>query len=185
MKYGSPLASAGPGRRMRAAVLLLGSLLPAPDPAMARGVYQEPDAFIQEVFNGDPPVAATVWLTGEAKSRVADILGHEYPALRIRYWLRDGRSAWILEEIGKEQPITTGVVVQRGEIALIRVLIFRESRGFEVRHPFFTDQFEGAALEESDRLDRSIDGITGATLSVRALTKLARMALYLHGEVAK
>ena len=170
---------------MLAAVLLLGSLFPALDPAIARGVYQEPDAFIQEVFNGDPPVVETVWLAGEVKSRVADILGHEYPALRVRYWLRDARSAWILEEIGKEEPITTGIVVEGGQIALIRVLIFRESRGFEVRHPFFTDQFEGAALEENARLDRSIDGITGATLSVRALTKLARMALYLHGQVTE
>lgn len=167
-----------------AARLLLGLLLLVSSAADARGVYQEPDAFIQEVFDGDPPAAETVWLAGQVKARVADILGHEYPALRVRYWLRDGRSAWILEEIGKEEPITTGIVVERGRIALIRVLIFRESRGYEVRHPFFTDQFKDATLEDNGRLDRPIDGITGATLSVHALTRLARMALYLHGQVA-
>jgi hypothetical protein len=32
-------------------------------------------------------------------------------------------------------------------------------------------------------LDRNIDGISGATLSVRALTRLARVALLLDAEV--
>lgn len=58
--------------------------------------------------------------------------------------------------------------------------MFRESRGFEVRYPFFTDQFRGARLREGLDLDREIDGISGATLSVRALTKLARLALLLR-----
>jgi uncharacterized protein with FMN-binding domain len=85
-----------------------------------------------------------------------------------------------LEEIGKEQPITTGIVVEDGKIDQVKVLVFRESRGFEVRYPFFTDQFRGATLREGLDLDREIDGISGATLSVRALTKLARLALLLH-----
>ena len=37
-----------------------------------------------------------------------------------------------------------------------------------------------AGLKPGDELDRTIDGISGATLSTRALTKLARLALYLH-----
>ena len=62
----------------------------------------------------------------------------------------------------------------------VKVLIFRESRGWEVRYPFFTDQFKGATLVTDNNLDRKIDGITGATLSVNALTKLGRIALLLH-----
>ena len=61
-----------------------------------------------------------------------------------------------------------------------KVLVFRESRGWEVRHPFFTDQFRDAGLTGELALDRNIDGISGATLSVRALSRLARLALYLH-----
>jgi hypothetical protein len=60
------------------------------------------------------------------------------------------------------------------------VLIFRESRGWEVRHDFFTDQFKGVTLNDDRELDLPIDNISGATLSVRALTRLARLALYLH-----
>jgi hypothetical protein len=44
----------------------------------------------------------------------------------------------------------------------------------------FTDQFIDASLKENNHLDVPIDGISGATLSVQALTRLAAMALFLH-----
>ena len=151
--------------------------------ALARGVYQRPADFVSEAFGGAPPPPKVVWVTGSLRERIARVLGHPPRFLRVRAWLRDGRSAWVLEEIGKEQPITVGIVVDRGRIERIRVLIFRESRGWEVREPFFTRQFEGATLRAGDELDRPIDGISGATLSVRALTRLARVALLLHRKV--
>lgn len=143
-------------------------------------VYQNPEDFLSEVFAGDVPAPGALWLTGEVRAAAEEILGHEPPQLRVRYWHRGARSAWILDEIGKEKPITTGIVVDAGRIERIRVLIFRESRGWEVRHDFFTDQFVHLGLGDDHRLDGPIDGISGATLSVRALTKLARLALYLH-----
>lgn len=149
----------------------------------ARGTYEEPETFLSETFAGNPPEPAVIWLRGDINKTVHDILGHSYPALRIRYWRRSGRSAWILEEIGKDQPITVGLVVNAGRLETVKVLVFRESRGWEVRHPFFTDQFNGAALDPQFQLDRRIDGISGATLSVRALRKLARLALYLHSQL--
>ncbi|MEO5574345.1 MAG: FMN-binding protein [Gammaproteobacteria bacterium] len=146
----------------------------------ASGTYQEPEQFISEVFAGNPPQTSMLWITKELKPDIQEILGRDLGVLRLRYWGEPGRTAWILEEIGKEQPITTGIVVDKGKIELIKVLVFRESRGWEVSYPFFTDQFKGASLKQDDELDRSIDGISGATLSTRALTKLARLALYLH-----
>jgi hypothetical protein len=163
---------------------LLVVLLCVCSPVQARGTYQTPEAFLQEVFSGPPPTPETLWLKGDVKDQVTAILGHRYSALRIRYWGRDRRTAWILEETGKDQPITTGLVVNDGKLETIRVLIFRESRGWEVRHPFFTEQFNGAGLTDEQQLDRNIDGISGATLSVRALEKLARLALYLHTRTA-
>lgn len=144
--------------------------------------YQSPEAFLSEVFAGDVPAPEALWLTGELRSTAKEILGHEPAQLRVRYWHRNTRSAWILDEIGKEKPITTGIVVDAGRIERIRVLIFRESRGWEVRHSFFTDQFTELGLNGEHRLDGRIDGISGATLSVRALTNLARLALTLHRE---
>lgn len=152
---------------------------PALAPAGGETVYQEPEAFLQQSFPGGVPDPEVLWLRGELNDGVQDILGHRYPSLRIRYWREGGRSAWILEEIGKDLPITTGILVNAGRIEALRVLIFRESRGWEVRYEFFTEQFDQAELIEDRRLDRSIDNISGATLSVRAVTKLARLALFL------
>jgi len=149
----------------------------------ARGTYQEPEAFLEEVFDGTVPEPAVVWLTGARKQAIESILGHPYSSLRVRYWLADARSAWILEEIGKDQPITVGMVINNGQIERVKVLVFRESRGWEIRHPFFTDQFRQADLDADLQLDRQIDGISGATLSVRAVKKIARMALFLDNEI--
>jgi hypothetical protein len=161
--------------------MLVGLALFAGSPsAGAGGAYQDPEAFVREAFDGAPPEPSRLWLDPALKARVQEVLGRDLGVLRVRYWGRDRRTAWVLDEIGKEQPITTGVVVVDGEIVQIKVLVYRESRGFEVRYPFFTDQFRGARLREGLDLDREIDGISGATLSVRALTKLARLALLLH-----
>ena len=159
-------------------VFLLCLIFPAL--AMANDVYQQPEDFINEVFAGKPPQRRVLSLTDSVRNEIKEILGHDLGVMRLRYWGEDGRTAWILEETGKERPITTGIVVNKGKLELLKVLIYRESRGSEVRHPFFTDQFKGATLEKDDELDRPIDGISGATLSTRALTRLVRLALYLH-----
>ena len=92
------------------------------------------------------------------------ILGHSYRAGgRITYWKSGGRTAWILEEIGKTQPITTGFVIDGGAISSVQVLIYRESHGWEVEKPFFTRQFKGAKLSGGKQLTKRIDGIAGAT----------------------
>jgi len=154
-------------------------LLAAATNTLARDVYQSPSDFISEVFANNPPKASLMWLNRAMKQELTEILGHRPNALRVRYWKKKLKTVWILDEIGKEHPITTGIIVDQGKIQAIKVLIYRESRGYEVRHPFFTEQFNGARLQEDAQLDRSIDGISGATLSVRALKKMARMALYL------
>lgn len=148
----------------------------------AEDIYQTPAAFVAEAFNNPPP-SQTLWLSGELRDQVSDILGHAPRRIRERYWLADNRSLWILEEIGKERPITMGFVVDDGKLVDARVLVYRESRGWEIRLPRFTAQFTGATLENNAQLDRDIDGITGATLSVNAMHKLARVALLLHDKV--
>lgn len=150
--------------------------------AQARGIYQQPDEFVREAFDGNPPKPQLLWLTPPMQAEAARILGHDLAVRRVRYWRVNTRSAWILEEIGKEEPITTGFVIEDNRIKLVKVLIYRESRGDEVRHAPFTRQFRDARLTAGNELDRSIDVISGASLSVSALTRLARLALYLHAQ---
>jgi len=151
--------------------------------ATARGVYQEPESFIAEVFAAQPPPPQRLIISEALADRIRDILGRNLGVKRLRYWQKNRRTAWILEEIGKEEPITTGIVIDRGRIERVKVLIFRESRGWEVRYPAFTDQFNDAQLAPDGKLDRYIDGVSGATLSVTALKKLARLALVLDKHV--
>ncbi len=153
--------------------------------AVARGVYQQPVNFVNNAFNGEVPKVKYFWLTGNKNIEVKKILGHAYNKLRIKYWRKADEFVWILDEIGKEEPITVGIIIKNNSIKKLRVLVYRESRGEEVRHKFFTAQFQNAKINKKGKLDRSIDGITGATLSVRALTRLSRLALYLSSQLVK
>ncbi len=148
--------------------------------APADSIYEVPDAFVSRQFNGSPPNPSMLYPDAALKQKIKDILGHRYGKFRIRYWLKDARSVWILEEIGKERPITSGFVINSNSIEEVKVLIFRESRGWEVKYDSFSNQFTGVQLTRSFDLDHNIDNVTGATLSVRAVTKLARLALLLH-----
>lgn len=160
--------------------LLISLLLPAL--VYSASVYETRADFLSRAFNHSPPEPAVLWLSGERKSTVRQILGHDYAALRLRYWCQGERSAWILDEIGKDLPITVGIIIEKNYIKNLRVLTYRENRGGEVVAASFTDQFNNAAIEETRQLDVNIDGISGATLSVQALTRLATMALFLNTE---
>jgi len=149
----------------------------------AKGVYQTSAAFISQSFVGVTPKAKILWLTKEDKVVVAKILQHKFNRMRIRYWQVNSETVWILNEIGKEKPITIGVHIKNNQINHFKVLTFRESRGDEVRHEFFSQQFINVTLNGDNRLSQSVDGITGATLSVRATTKIARLALWLNAKV--
>jgi hypothetical protein len=152
--------------------------------ASAESVYQTPDAFIEEAFQGQVPEPEMLWLTDKlVKADIARILGHDYARFRIRYYRKAQRSVWVLDEIGKEKAITCGFIVEQGAITQFKVLIFRESRGWEIRHDFFSAQFKDIKIDKNLQLTQNIDNISGATLSVRAVKKLAALALYLHQHV--
>lgn len=140
--------------------------------------YQTPEQFLNENLASEIPKPSTLWLTKEVSKQVEKILGHTPTQLRQRYWNVGDKTAWILEEIGKEEPITAGFIVTAGKISQVRVLTYRESRGWEVRYPAFLKQYLGVALQEDYHLNRNIDGISGATLSVNAMSRMSRLALY-------
>lgn len=160
--------------------------------------YETPDKFVARNFTATtPPKQSALWLTSALKSEIQRDFNYQIRGLRIKYWEENGRTAWILDEIGKEQPITLGIVIENDTIDSVSVLIYRESRGGEIRYPFFTDQFKSIQLidtnadknsakkEKKDKkkkykLNKRIDGITGATLSVNATKKITKVALFLH-----
>ena len=172
-----------PMKALKLACVLLSCLLPFS--ALGKGVYMTPEAFLAESFSAAPPQIASLWLRDDIRDAAKQILNHAYPGMRIRYWHSgegaDQRSAWIMNEVGKTRPITIGITIVGEHIERVRILEFRESRGAEVRMAFFTRQFVGLSLQpDKHQLSDNIDGITGATLSVKAVKKAARFALFLH-----
>ena len=153
-------------------------LLSAQSVLAQRGSYlTEAELITQYLPNA---TAKTLWLQGDQRTAAEAIWKRKLP-LRIGYQHADNSTLWVLQEIGKEQPITIGVVITDNRIKTIKVMEYRESRGGEIRYDFFTKQFLDATLQADMRnLDRDIDGISGATLSVRAMKKIATLALYLH-----
>ncbi len=139
--------------------------------------YQSKEEFLNNIFTGSIPEPQLLWVSKAIKPRVEKILQHKTHFLRTRYWQNETQTVWILDEIGKMKLITIAVVIKQQQITQLKVLAFRESRGWEVKHDFFTQQFKGLSLADNLQLTQPIDGISGATLSVRALTKMATLAL--------
>jgi len=134
----------------------------------------------------------TLWLNKTIQSKISQILDHKYPKLRIRYKTLGSQNnaselttIWFLEEVGKERAISFAIAIKDKKIKKIQVLEFRESRGYEISIPTFAKQFDNLHLNSSGRLNKIIDGITGATMSVNAMKKISRLALMLDEYVNK
>jgi hypothetical protein len=146
--------------------------------ALADVTYLSTDDLLHETFGAAPPKPQFLWLDDAAQAKLKPIFGHAYAQARLRYWRDGGKTVWILEDIGKEFPITAGFVIKDHAIDSARVLTYREARGEEIHYPGFLGQFSGAHLRD-DKLEPGIDGISGATLSVDAMRRMARAALTL------
>lgn len=167
--------------RRRGALALAAAALLAPA-AQAQGQYMTAEEFLRGAFGTQVPPPSVLWPSPELQRRIRATLAHPYRQLRIRYWRAGLRTAWILADVGKTEEITIGFVLNGNAIESTEVLDFREERGWEIRFPAFRKQFQGARLD-GEHLSRPVDGITGATLSVAAYERLARMALQLHQSV--
>ena len=151
--------------------------------ALADTHYQTSEEFVRQALpSTQPQQPAVIWLDKNLQAKITELLGHPYPQARLRYWRQGAASVWVLEEIGKEYPITAGFWVNNGKIARAQVLIYRESRGGEIHLPAFLKQFVGGQLN-GNALTTRVDGIAGATLSVNAMTKMAKVALLLDNTV--
>jgi len=174
-------------RLRRVQISLLAALMVLPTTVLrveaAPGVYLSSGEFLGSIFQDTMGEASSLVVNSEKRTEIEQILGHKFPRLRLRYWQQENTTAWILDEVGKTEPITIGVAIEAGKVKSVRILEFRESRGWEIRFPFFTDQFEDTALGSRLALDKPIDGITGATLSVIAVDKIVRVALLLDGHL--
>ena len=88
--------------------------------------------------------------------------------------------ALILNEVGKEEPITFIVgVTPEGIAGEVAVMEYRESRGSEIHEKRFTHQFKGKKSTDAIQVNHDIINYTGATLSSHAMARGVKKALLL------
>lgn len=165
-------------------VALLGAM-----PAKAFELYktfQTPDVFLAEVFNNSVPAPKMLMLDNASQRKISAVFNRSFPQQRVRYWEDGERTVWIFDDIGKEGyvPTTCGFVINNGVVDVSKVLVYRESRGEQVAEPSFLNQINGSKAA-GNSLDKPIDNITGATLSVIMMKRMARTAITLDSLVAK
>ena len=135
--------------------------------------------FIAQQRPGAQPTVQRLWLTHDIKATASRIMERSIHTMRVPYWQLDEQTTvWTCDEIGKEKPITMAFLIEQQQIMAMAILAFRESRGYQVRYPFFTEQFQAMGLMDDRTLTKRVDGISGATMSVRAVKRCARLSLY-------
>lgn len=138
---------------------------------------QQLTIFLRQAFGPDIPKTQRLWLSEQQRKELQKQLQRPFRHRSLRYWGNANHSVWLLNEIGKERPITTAVEIKNGVVHRVRVLAYRESRGGEVQADWFLQQFAGMQTDDLAGIHRQIDTISGATLSVNALKKQVATAL--------
>jgi Na+-translocating ferredoxin:NAD+ oxidoreductase RnfG subunit len=147
-------------------------------------VLSSDDAALAEIFpSADSAQSRSIVVDSTMRAALRSRLGWIVRDSAMAYFdvFADGRRlgvAVVADEQGKYRPITFMAGVDTAlRIVDVRVLVYRESRGGEVRHTRFLKQYRGKSLENPLRINRDIVNITGATISVNALNAGVRKAL--------
>tara|TARA_E500000178_G_C16916589_1_gene705173 strand:+ start:399 stop:917 length:519 start_codon:yes stop_codon:yes gene_type:complete len=140
---------------------------------------QEEKSFLDKIDASGNISKERIILKKNELEKIQVPMGHKYRKRIFSYWTSDDKTVWILNSIGKYKPITAAFVVKDCKINSAHVLIYREQIGYEIKHNAFLTQFSQMKLNNKLRLTRNIDNISGATLSVNSMDRMARTALIL------
>lgn len=140
-------------------------------------VYLTPGEALEEIFEDVASVDTVLaLLTPEEMQGLQEMLGTAVPRDSILVFKPKDESGVLLgyavigEEVGKYRPITFMVGINpEFKVQNVEVLVYRESRGGEVRRSRFLRQYRGKSSESAIRSNRDILNIAGATMSVNAL----------------
>ena len=181
--------AAGWGLPLRA--LLLGLLAPLLVAAQADGFQTEVYLNVEEAPKTVFPEAdrwerKDIPVTRELSRRLKQLVGRAKPTIWEPLYItfiatKDAKVigyAVICEEIGKHRPITfIAGVTPEGQVKDVAIMMYREPQGGEVRRRNFLEQFSGKNLENPIMPHKDILNLSGATLSVRAMSRGVRKAL--------
>lgn len=127
-------------------------------------------------------------LNAEKKTQVEDRIGWRFPEEEFEVYIGETGTrvdgyAMVQNTIGKHKPMTYMVGVDgQGSVSDIELLVFRESRGSEIRQKRFNSQYEGKTVLDPVRINKDIINISGATMSVRSMSAGIKRVLVLVDE---
>jgi H+/Na+-translocating ferredoxin:NAD+ oxidoreductase subunit G len=127
-------------------------------------------------------------LSSEKKSQIEARIGWKFPEDEFEVYIGETGTridgyAMVQNTIGKHKPMTYMVGVDgQGSISDIELLVFRESRGSEIRQKRFNSQYEGKTVLDPVRINKDIINISGATMSVRSMSAGIKRVLVLVDE---
>lgn len=148
------------------------------------GTFYTEEGSRRELFPGYQRVEEdTLRLDDSTASRAKTLfkgpLG-EKAAVFEKVHFKEGVAGYIYRarEMGKVELMDFAVALDRdGKVLKVLLTTYRESIGGEVKSNRFMGQFTGKKWGSALQLNRDIDGITGATMSSRAITVGVRKAV--------
>jgi hypothetical protein len=153
-------------------------------------VYLTPEEAAKLMFpDSDHIRNEMVSLSPEQKKLIEERIGWNFPETTFDIFIgvtKGKIDGWglIQNTIGKHKPMTYMVGVDpQGEVLSVEVLIYRESRGSEVRKKRFNYQYQGKNPYHPIRINRDIINISGATMSVRSMSAGVKRSLVLVEEL--
>ena len=124
----------------------------------------------------------------DRKTVIEERIGRKFPENSFEVYIGETGAqidgyALIQNTIGKHKPMTDMVGIDHaGRVMNVELLVFRESRGSEVRTKRFNVQYEGKTVLDPVRINKDIINISGATMSVRSMTAGIKRVLVLVDE---
>ncbi len=124
----------------------------------------------------------------DRKTVIEERIGWKFPEDSFEVYIGETGAqidgyALIQNTIGKHKPMTYMVGIDHaGHVMNVELLVFRESRGSEVRTKRFNVQYEGKTVLDPVRINKDIVNISGATMSVRSMTAGIKRVLVLVDE---
>jgi Na+-translocating ferredoxin:NAD+ oxidoreductase RnfG subunit len=147
-------------------------------------VYFTPEQALAIVFPGATEIRErALELDAAAQQELTGKLGYRPRETRVIFHqaLRGEQvmgHAIVMNEVGKSLPITFMVaILPDGQVDQVLLMQFREPRGNEVERAVFRDQYRGKSLPDPIRRGVDIRNVSGATMSVDAMSRGVKRAL--------
>jgi Na+-translocating ferredoxin:NAD+ oxidoreductase RnfG subunit len=160
--------------------------MPAPDASGAggKGIFYSEESSRKELYPAATGVVAdTLKIDSATAAAAKDLIRQpiaEKRAVFERVLSQQGTIGYVYRarERGKVELMDFAVALDTaGKVQRVLLTAYRENIGGEVGSKRFMGQFKGKTSRNALQLNRDIDGISGATLSSRAITVGVRKAV--------